>query len=560
MKPIAELKQLYKEKLQNYRFNNEAEALEQGITPFLLAEKDEFTALESPYTMRHASKAKHVLTKDTVEYIEEESSSEAISSEDAPFYDDIILNMDLFVKGKQIIDNAQLTLVRNEKYGLVGRNGVGKTTLLKAIRKRKFNIPKGLKIHAIKQDYVSDERVIDFVGPDAGRILSGLGFSRDQQEQTIRSLSGGWRMRAQIARAIHAAPDLLLLDEPTNFLDIRAIGYLEQQVRNMKTVIIVSHDRHFLNATTGHILHLNGMKIDVYKGNYDAFVNQKEARAVSLAREYGNQMVERAHLQAFIDRFRYSASRAAQAQSKIKMLEKMPVLNPPVVEPVISFNFAAAPINGTLIEFENIKFCYSCGAKQIFNGLNLKINHTARIVIVGENGKGKSTLLKMIAGLVRADSGVAELHPGLRVGYFAQHHVDHLDHNEYTLSFLTSKGYREEDARAAMANFGLNINNQKIGTLSGGQKSRLAFALLSLIKPNVLILDEPTNHLDMSIIEALADAIRQFGGGVICVSHDLAFITRGFDTVLICEDGKLEKFPGTVSEYKLSITKELSRF
>ena len=557
MKSLDELKKNYRDKLESFPFETKEEGLTEGILNCKIAEKEEFTALETPYTMKQKTKKKAAENTKSKEFVEEDSS-EGESTDEDPYYGDIMLNMDLFVKGKQIIDDSQITIVRNEKYGLVGRNGIGKTTLLKAIRRRKFDIPKGLKIHAIKQDYVSDEKVIDYVGADAGKILQGLGFSKDQQQQTLHNLSGGWRMRAQLAKAIHLNPDLLLLDEPTNFLDIRAIAWLEHQIKQLKTVIIVSHDRNFLNNTVENILHLNDMKIDVYKGNYSTFVKLRENKLVSQVREYESQMAQRAHLQSFIDRFRANASRSSQAQSKIKLLEKMPILHLPTIEPKIQFQFKCNVVKGVLLELENASFTYknkegdSRPNKQIFNDLSLRIDHTSRIVIVGENGQGKSTLLKLLTLNLKPDAGKVEIHPALKAGYFAQHHVDHLDHNEYALTYLM-KTYKEEESRCALANFGLNINNQRIGTLSGGQKSRMAFAMMNLERPNLLVLDEPTNHLDMETIEALADAVNRYEGAVICVSHDLAFIERAFKSVYICENGKLTPFNGTATEYKDSL-------
>ncbi|KAI4291868.1 ATP-binding cassette, subfamily F, member 3 [Pancytospora philotis] len=555
---LEELMGSYAAKLKGYPFASAAEAEAEGVLDYVLEEKEEFTALDTPYTMRQTVRREASSAAGPAAW-EEEESSEAQSSDamETPFYDDIVLDIDLFNRGKQIVDNSRVTLVRNEKYGLVGRNGIGKTTVLKAIRKRKFGMPRGVKVHAISQDYVSDERVIDFVGADGGKALAGLGFSKEKQQATLRELSGGWRMRAQLARAIHVSPDLLLLDEPTNFLDITAIAYLQKAVRTMKTVIIVSHDRNFLNATVGRVLHLSEMKIEEFRGNYEAFAIQREARAVALQKAYEQQVAERAHLQSFVDRFRYSASRSAQAQSKLKILERMELLSPPRVDPAIRFSFNATPTDGTLVELENISFRYPVAdpavpAHDILHGLSFKIKHNSRIVVVGENGQGKSTLLKLIAGVHKANSGKADYSSALRVGYFAQHHIDHLEHGEYVLSHLM-RTHREDESRRSLAAFGLNATNQLIGTLSGGQKSRMAFALLSLKEPNLLLLDEPTNHLDMETIDALANALKAFQGAVVCISHDLAFIEKVFDTVYICADGKLELFHGTIADYRRHI-------
>lgn len=552
---ILDLQESYKNSLKNYPFESEEEALSLGLKNFTICPKDSYTALESPFKFKTIRQIQKLENKRNT-FIEEDSSEGESTDNENAFYDDIKINLDLFVNNKLIVENSPLCLIRNKKYGLVGRNGIGKTTLLKAIRKRKFGIPRALKIHLLKQDYVSDEKVIDFVGADCGKILQNLGFEKEQLNQTLRDLSGGWRMRAQLAKAIHTNPDLLLLDEPTNFLDIHAINYLESQIPNLKTVIIVSHDRNFLNNTTEMTLLLDNYKIETYQGNYASFMFQKEAERARAKKEYENIKAQREHLEEFIDRFRANAKRSTQAQSRIKLLEKLPLPELPKEAPQMKFKIKTQAVKGVLIEIEHASFSYPQTTKDekkvIFRDLCFRVDTGSRIVIVGENGMGKSTLLKLLTQNISPEVGKVTLHPALKVGYFAQHHLDHLDHEQGALSFLM-KTYDEEAARAALSNFGLHINNQKIGTLSGGQKSRLAFALLSLEKPNMLIMDEPTNHLDMETIDALADALANFEGAVVCVSHDLAFIQRVFNEVYICENQGLKFFKGTPMEYKESI-------
>ncbi|ELA42634.1 uncharacterized protein VICG_00386 [Vittaforma corneae ATCC 50505] len=566
MTNVNELKEKFIQALQDYPFESEEEALKLGMKHFTVQKKDEFTALETPYMFRTAIQPKKTTSQICHNY-EEGSSSEESTDECSVFYgEEIKMDMDLFINNKLIVEDCALTLFRNQKYGLVGRNGIGKSTLLKEIRKRNFGIPKGLKIHLLKQDYVSDEKVLDFVGADAGKILQNLGFKKEQMDATIRSLSGGWRMRAQLAKALHINPDLLLLDEPTNFLDIKAINFLESQMDSLKTVIVVSHDRNFLDNAVDNILHLNNYKIKVYKGNYAHFVKQKEDERMAQLKEYENVKAQKEHIQSFIDRFRYNAKRSSQAQSRIKLLEKLPNVEPPKEDPRMKFRFKSTGAKGTLLEMEHVKFLYgkedgnkdrcSENLRMVFKDLNLRISHNSRIVIVGENGMGKSTLLKILTGQLKPESGKVNGHPALKVGYFAQHHVDHLNHNMGALSFLVQK-HEEEASRAALSNFGLHINNQKIGTLSGGQKSRLALAMISLDSPNLLLLDEPTNHLDMETIDALADALENFDGAVVCVSHDLAFVEKVFKDVYICENQDLVYFKGTSIEYKETLNKSI---
>lgn len=554
---ILDLHKEYKAALENYPFETEEEALSIGMSKFTIYPKDSYTALESPFKFKTIRQLVKSESKKKA-FVEEESSEGISTDNENAYYDDIKMELDLFVNNKLIVENSPICLIRNKKYGLVGRNGIGKTTLLKAIRKRNFGIPKALKIHLLKQDYVSDEKIVDFVGPDCGKILQNLGFKKEQMQQTLRELSGGWRMRAQLAKAIHINPDLLLLDEPTNFLDIHAINYLESQISNLKTVIIVSHDRNFLNNTTEITLFLDNYKIETYNGNYASFVHQKEAERTRAIKEYENIKAQREHLEEFIDRFRANAKRSTQAQSRIKLLEKIPLPELPKEAPQMKFRIKTQQVKGVLIDMEHASFSYPLPSgsgldkKVIFKDLTFRVSTGSRIVVVGENGMGKSTLLKLLTQNIMPDTGKVTLHSNLKVGYFAQHHLDHLDHEQGALSFLM-KTYDEEESRAALSNFGLHINNQKIGTLSGGQKSRLAFALLSLEKPNMLIMDEPTNHLDMETIDALADALANFEGAVVCVSHDLAFIQKVFNEVYICEDQELKFFRGTPMDYKESI-------
>ncbi|TBU18696.1 elongation factor 3 [Ordospora colligata] len=552
---VYSLKLKYLKKLEKYPFKSAEEAKELGMEEYDVDYQKDAIALETPFSMKSTQRKISVEIQESVsgteDYFSSESSGESTDSED--FIGDVCFEIDLSVRGKEIVRDSPISIIQGRKYGLVGRNGIGKTTLLKAIRKRKFGIPRGLKIYMIKQDSFVDATVEEFVGVNAGRILNGLGFNKEMIAKNMQDLSGGWRMRAHLAKAISMNPDLLLLDEPTNYLDIKALNWLEKKISELKTVIIVSHDRNFLNNTTEMIMHLNDLKIDVYKGNYESFVKQRSEKIASIKREYENQLTVREHMQSFIDRFRYNAKRASLAQSKIKALAKMPVLVPPKQDPVIKFSFLSTPCQGLLVEFSDVSFHYgkpiSADTKMIFSGLNMKIDSGSRIVIVGSNGQGKSTFLKILAGRLEEAEGSVVKNSHLKVGYFAQHHVDNFDVNEKVLD-LMMKSYTLGESKKALASFGLNVDNQRIGTLSGGQKSRLGFALVNGMKPNLLILDEPTNHLDMESIDALADALRRFEGCVVCVSHDLNFVSSVFKEVYVCESGSIKRFYGDVIEYK----------
>ncbi|ADM11571.1 Uup ABC transporter ATPase component [Encephalitozoon intestinalis ATCC 50506] len=546
---ISSLKSKYLGKLEKFPFESKEEAIAVGVESYTVDYGRNPIPLETPFSMRSIESRKEEAIPDTIaeeEYLLESSSSgEDTDSEE--FEGDLHLNIDLFVRGKEIVRETPLTIIKGRKYGLVGRNGIGKTTLLKAIRKRKFGIPRGMKIYMIRQDLLSEGTVEEFVGAEAGRTLNGLGFTKDMVGKKMNDLSGGWRMRAHLAKAINMNPDLLLLDEPTNYLDINALSWLEKKVKELKTVIIVSHDRNFLNSTTEMILHLNDLKIDMYKGNYENFVRQRKERMTAAKREYENQLTVREHMQTFIDRFRYNAKRASLVQSKIKALAKMPTLVPPKQDPIIKFSFSSTPSQGILLEMSGVGFSYGLG--KTLQGLDIRIMSNSRIVVVGANGQGKSTFLKLLAGKIEATEGNLIRSPSLRVGYFAQHHVDQLKINENVLDFMM-KSYGQEESRRVLASFGLNVDNQCIGTLSGGQKSRLGFAIINGLRPNLLVLDEPTNHLDMESIDALAEALRRFEGAVVCVSHDLSFIDSVFKEIYVCENRNIKRFYGSILEYK----------
>lgn len=616
------LKNEFVNKLSTYQFETPEQAKLQGLKKFMLSTETKHIPLETPFLINKKQITKKQDERQENEKLNEEliensySSVDEYSSTDDVYYDDIEMNVNLSIKSKLIIDNCELTICRGKKYGLVGRNGIGKTTLLKNIKKRKFGIPKGIKIYMIEQEFNTDITVIQHVGDDGGKILTGFGFNKNQFNMKLQELSGGWRMRAHLAKAININPDLLLLDEPTNYLDINALCWLEKQIKEMKTVIIVSHDRTFLNNVVDEILHLNDFKIVVYKGNYDSFTKQRQNLLMYQKKEYENQLRQREHLQSFIDRFRASASRASLAQSKIKQLAKMPPLNPPKIDPVIKFMFDYTPCKGTLVEMRDVKFRYESIVDEsenickksfdeninkdieklnisetnktkilskeskffkvpkntdelsilknnnnnikknfnplIFENITISINCKSRIVVVGANGQGKSTFLKMLTNNLENCDGYITKNSKLVVGYFAQHHVDNLNVNEKVLDLMLKTNTLEETKRA-LSNFGLNVDNQRIGTLSGGQKSRLTMALINGLKPNLLVLDEPTNHLDMESIEALADCINKFEGGVVCVSHDLNFVSRAFKEVYVCKDKTLKYFGGTAAEYKQQI-------
>ena len=513
-------------------------------------------------------------------------------------------DFDISIGGKRILTNANLTIAYGRRYGLVGRNGIGKSTLLRHLSSRTLPVPLHLTILHVEQEIIGDDtsaidsvlqadvrrelllreaknenvsaerlalvhkRLLEIGADDAearaSAILSGLGFSPEQQLNATRTFSGGWRMRIALARALFCQPDLLLLDEPTNMLDIPAVTWLEDYLQTWpSTLIVVSHDRYFLDATATDILHVHAERIDAYRGNYTQFVVTREERLKNAQREYENQVAYRQQLQAFVDRWRYSAARAAQAQSRLKILEKLPELTPVVSDPPVVFRFPQCELlSPPIASLSNVSFKYSKGdddnAREILQNVDFLIEPDARVAIVGPNGAGKSTLLKLLLGQLEPTRGVVTLNSRLRVGYFSQHHVDQLNVNVTPVEEMASRRPElgEEECRRALGSFGITgpLALQSIRTLSGGQKSRVAFALIASVKPHLLIMDEPTNHLDMDSIDALIQALDGFGGAVVCVSHDKRFVQALCKDIWVCKDGKVVKFKdGGIIEYCQSL-------
>ncbi|KAL6120862.1 hypothetical protein NUSPORA_02327 [Nucleospora cyclopteri] len=531
----------FNEKLKNFPFCSTHESSLFGINNPTLAPTDSFTALESPFRIKKEEVRQQSMRMS--ECIEEETEEESGDGSDGSSLvnGQYELQIDLTV-GQQHIADGILRLQQNKKYGLVGRNGVGKSSLLRALNCGEFGLKRSETV-MVRQEFNSRKRVVDFCGEEAGKAMKLFGFTTEMQSQPINSLSGGWRMRAQLARAVNRNPAVLMLDEPTNFLDLKTIKLLQKEVMRMQTVIVVSHDRNFLNAVCDFVIHLKDEKLTVYRGNYDAFIKTKQERDALLISLYEKQQAEISHAQNFINRFRANAKRASQAQSRAKALEKMERIEMPTKEPEVKFSFIGEKARtNTLLEFNNFSFTYD-GRKKILNEISFRVENKSRMIIVGENGEGKSTLLKEIYSKCNNSSE-------LSAAYFAQHSIDILDLNITPLQFLMQK-YEEEQSRIRMSNFGLN-SSSPIRSLSGGQKSRLVFS--SFDCANLLLLDEPTNHLDLRTIEALSQAIRTFDGAVVCVSHDLAFIKECFDEVWVCERGKLEKYRGGIEKFISEMT------
>ena len=393
----------------------------------------------------------------------------------------------------------------------------------------------------------------------AASILAGLGFSAERQQFATKTFSGGWRMRLALARALFCEPDLLLLDEPSNMLDVPSITFLSNYLQGYpSTVLVVSHDRAFLNEVATDIIHQHSQRLDYYRGaNFDSFYATREERKKVAKREYDTQMAQRAHLQAFIDKFRYNAAKSSEAQSRIKKLEKMPILEPPEAEYNVKFVFPEVEkISPPIVQMTEVTFGYSPG-NVLLRNIDLDVQLDSRIGIVGPNGAGKTTILKLLIGKLEASSGLISQHPRLRIGFFAQHHVDALDLNTSAVGFMAKNypGRTDEEYRRRLGAFGITGTTglQKMEFLSGGQKSRVAFACLALTNPHILVLDEPSNHLDIEAMDALAEALNEFQGGVLMVSHDVTMLQAVCKSLWVCDNGTVEKFPGDVQQYKKRI-------
>ncbi|KAK6542179.1 hypothetical protein TWF694_007942 [Orbilia ellipsospora] len=531
-------------------------------------------------------------------------------------------NVDVQIAGKRILTDTTLTLAYGRRYGLVGQNGIGKSTLLRALSRRELNVPTHISILHVEQEITGDdtpalqavldadvwrkhllaeqdrinalmteientplaqqnrpdmqskeelgtllsdvheklaEMESDKAESRAASILFGLGFSTEKQQFATKTFSGGWRMRLALARALFCKPDLLLLDEPSNMLDVPSIVFLSEYLQGYpSTVLVVSHDRAFLNEVATDIIHQHSERLDYYKGgNFDAFYATKEERRKTSIREYENQMAYRKHLQTFIDKFRYNAAKSSEAQSRIKKLEKLPVLEPPEAEYSVEFSFPTVEkLSPPIMQLSGVGFAYRVGVPIVTN-VDLDVQLDSRIGIVGPNGAGKTTVLKLITGQLQPTSGMMSRHGRLRVGYFAQHNLDYLDPKLSPLSFCAREfpGKTDEEYRRHLGAFGITgtVGLQRMELLSGGQKSRVAFACLGLTNPHVLVLDEPTNHLDVEAMDALSDALKNFEGGVLMVSHDVTILQNVCTSLWVCDGGKVEHFEGTVKMYKKRI-------
>ncbi len=517
---------------------------------------------------------------------------------------------------KPLLDNVDVTLNPGDKIGLIGANGAGKSSLFGLLRGElhadlgTIDFPSKWRVAYVAQetpplersaiDYAIDgdvtlrrlEEELAFLEsePDtldngvligelysaladadaytvrsrAEQLLLGLGFTMAQMDQPVASFSGGWRMRLNLAQALMCPSDLLLLDEPTNHLDLDAIIWLEDWLKRYAgTLIVISHDRDFLDGVVNVIVHIDERKLKRYSGNYSGFERQRAAQMILAQSAMEKQARQRAHLESFINRFKAQASKARQAQSRMKALSKMEELAPLRAAAEFSFEFrepANAP--NPLLVMEDVdagyriedEKDYSITEKKIVSGINFSLQIGQRIGLLGVNGAGKSTLIKTIAGELEPLNGSSQFGKGLAIGYFAQHQVEMLRHEESPLWHLAhiAPTVREQELRNFLGSFNFNgaMVTSKIAPFSGGEKARLALALIVWQRPNLLLLDEPTNHLDLETREALTMALAQFEGTLVVVSHDRHLLRATTDQFIIVADGKLQPFDGDLDDYK----------
>jgi ATP-binding cassette, subfamily F, member 3 len=500
--------------------------------------------------------------------------------------------------GRRFFDSASVTIPAGTKVGLIGRNGVGKSTLFKLIKGElipqggDIELPKRARIGAVDQEHpatpaslldtilAADSRrdaltaQLETAAPEelaeiyqelnaidadraparAAEILSGLGFANADLQRSMAEFSGGWRMRVALAAALFAEPDLLLLDEPTNYLDLEGALWLEARLKKYPhTALIVSHDRELLNNSVDTILHLSAGKFALYTGGYNQFEIQRAEKTRLQAATRAKQEAERAHLQQFIDRFRAKASKAAQAQSRIKRLAKLEPIAAPIEERVAPFILPSPrrPLAPPLVQLEAAAVGYDGAA--VLRNLNLRLDVDDRVGLLGVNGAGKTTFAKLLAGVLPLQSGRMIRENRIKVGWFHQHQIEALDTADTPLDIIRRAlpDDSESARRSRLAQFGLSFDKQDttVANLSGGERARLVLNLVAMAEPHLLILDEPTNHLDIDSRRALLDALNDYEGAVVMITHDRSLIELVADRLWLTADGHIKAFKGDMDDY-----------
>ncbi|KAK6212367.1 ABC transporter ATP-binding protein arb1 [Pestalotiopsis sp. IQ-011] len=524
-----------------------------------------------------------------------------------------IISTSLTFHGRELIKDSTLELTMGRRYGLLGENGCGKSTLLKAIAAREYPVPEHIDIYLLNEgappsdygalDWVLNEaenemkrldelaeKMLEEEGPEspvlmdlydhmdkmdpstfatrASLILTGLGFNKVTINKKTKDMSGGWRMRVALAKALFVKPSLLLLDDPTAHLDLEACVWLEEYMKKWeRTLVLVSHSEDFLNGVCTTMIDMREKKLLYYGGNYDSYDKTRREQEVNQLKAYEKQQAEIAHIDKFIASAGTYANLVRQAKSREKQKEKIleNLVEKPKVDREFKFKFGDADkLPPPVLAFDEVTFSYSGDAKDdLYRHIDLGFDMDSRSCLVGPNGVGKSTLLRLMTGKLSPTDGSVRRHTHLKLGMYSQHSAEQLDLTKSALDFVRDK-YREKSQdisywRQQLGRYGVSGNTQTalMGTLSEGQKSRIVFALLAIDGPNMLLLDEPTNGLDIPTIDALADAIKEFNGGVIVVSHDFRLLDKIAKEILVCENKTITRWDGTIGEYKNSLRKKM---
>lgn len=513
------------------------------------------------------------------------------------------------IAGRTLLEKTSINIGAGQRVGLVGPNGTGKSTLFKLIAGElqadsgDISLVKGATMGWVRQDMPDDDtKLIDIVlaadterselmaeaehteDPErigyiytrleeigaydapsrAATILAGLGFDEAAQNEPISSFSGGWRARVALAAALFKKPNLLMLDEPTNHLDFEAMVWLENFLMKYEhTLIIISHDRDILNKTVTHIIHVDQLKLTGYTGTYDEFERRRAERMLGQQALREKQLAQKAHMMKFVERFKAKASKARQAQSRLKMIEKMDIVDAVMADRVTSFTFPEPEEEKSpLITMEDLFAGYEKD-KPVLKKLNLRIDADDRIALLGANGNGKSTLVKILSGRLKPMGGEIHKSGKMRVGYFAQFQTDELDVNmtPYEVMKAEMKDSGESKVRAVIASFGFDKfkADTKVGELSGGEKARLLFCLMSYHAPHIMLLDEPTNHLDIDAREALMQALNNYSGAVILVSHDSHLVECVADRLWLVADGTCKPYEEDLDAYRKLVVQQRKR-
>jgi ATP-binding cassette subfamily F protein 3 len=511
-----------------------------------------------------------------------------------------VQNLSYRIGARLLFDNTSVTIPTGHRAGLVGRNGIGKSTLFRLAlgeispESGEINLPRNARIGTVAQEAPGGSesllhvvlagdversallaeaetcddhhriaeiqmRLADIAAHSAparaASILAGLGFSDEQMAAPCSALSGGWRMRVALAAALFGQPEVLLLDEPTNYLDLEGVIWLKSFLRNYPyTIVLISHDRDLLNDVATCIVHVDQAKLALYQGNFDNFDRQRREKQALSAKLRKKQQDQRSHMQAYVDRFRYKASKARQAQSRLKALARLEPVAEIANDHVVPFRFPnpERQLSPPLISLNRVSVGYEPG-KPILKDLSLRIDPDDRVALLGANGNGKSTFAKLLDRKLKPLSGDMVSAPKLSIGYFAQHQMDELADDDTPYECITrlmpDRSTAERRAKLGSAGFGAALADSKCATLSGGEKARLLFLLATFHRPHILILDEPTNHLDMDSREALIHAINDFEGAVILVAHDRHIVETCADRLLIVADQTISAFDGDLDDY-----------